>query len=74
MGLHSPLRPVGSPASDPRALPAGQAEAVEVYRRTYLTLLRSSGETRLRVLEASHRAMHSSLHPLADSPEVCITR
>jgi hypothetical protein len=44
------------------------AEAVEVYRRTYTTVLRSSGETRLRVLEASHRAMHSSLHPLADSP------
>jgi hypothetical protein len=43
------------------------AEAVEVYRRTYTTVLRSTGETRLRVLEASHRAMHSSLHPLADS-------
>ncbi|MGH7723743.1 MAG: DUF6909 family protein [Candidatus Dormibacteria bacterium] len=45
------------------------AEAVEVYRRTYTTVLRSTGETRLRVLEASHRAMHSSLHALADSPE-----
>ena len=44
------------------------AEAVEVYRRTYTTVLRSTGETRLRVLEASHRAMQSSLHPLADSP------
>ncbi len=45
------------------------AEAVEVYRRTYTTVLRSTGETRLKVLEASHRAMHSSLHTLADSPE-----
>jgi hypothetical protein len=45
------------------------AEAVEVYRRTYTTVLRSTGETRLRVLEASHKAMHSSLHSLADSPE-----
>jgi hypothetical protein len=53
-----------APAPDSVAL----AEAVEVYRRTYTTVLRSSGETRLRVLEASHRAMHSSLHPLADSP------
>jgi hypothetical protein len=52
------------PAPDSAAL----AEAVEVYRRTYTTVLRSTGETRLRVLEASHRAMHSSLHPLADSP------
>jgi hypothetical protein len=45
------------------------AEAVEVYRRTYTTVLRSTGETRLRVLEASHKAMHSSLHSLADSQE-----
>src|ERR687889_2252971 len=40
-------------------------DAVELYQRTYSTLLRSSGETRLRVLEPSHRAMASSLHPLA---------
>jgi hypothetical protein len=46
------------------------AEAVELYHRTYTTLLRSSGETRLRVLESSHRAMGSSLHPLAASPEL----
>jgi uncharacterized protein DUF6909 len=49
--------------------PASSAEslddAVELYQRTYSTLLRSSGETRLRVLEPSHRAMESSLHPLA---------
>src|SRR3954462_4944931 len=45
------------------------ADAVELYQRTYSTLLRSSGETRLRVLEPSHRAMGSSLHPLADSDE-----
>jgi hypothetical protein len=31
----------------------------------YTTLLRSSGETHVRVLESSHRAMHSSLHPMA---------
>jgi hypothetical protein len=60
-----PIRPPGAAgATDSTAL----AEAVEVYRRTYTTVLRSSGETRLRVLEASHKAMHSSLHPLADSP------
>ncbi|MEN3285464.1 MAG: hypothetical protein V7607_6604, partial [Solirubrobacteraceae bacterium] len=29
-----------------------------------------SGETRLRVLESSHMAMGSSLHPLADSDEI----
>jgi hypothetical protein len=46
------------------------SDEVELYHRTYTTLLRSSGETLLRVLEASHRAMNSSLHPLAASNEV----
>jgi hypothetical protein len=64
-------RPVAGPTS--QSVPAGVADdaladAVEVYRRTYMTVLRSSGETRLRVLEPSHKAMRSSLHALADSP------
>jgi len=42
-----------------------EPDSVELYHRTYTTLLRSSGETHLRVLESSHRAMHSSLHPMA---------
>ncbi|HTX30723.1 MAG TPA: hypothetical protein VMD09_05025 [Solirubrobacteraceae bacterium] len=46
------------------------SDEVEVYQRTYNTLLRSSGETQLRVLEPSHRAMNSSLHPLAASEEL----
>jgi hypothetical protein len=46
------------------------SDEVELYQRTYTTLLRSSGETRLRVLEPSHRAMGSSLHALADSDEL----
>ena len=46
------------------------SDEVELYQRTYTTLLRSSGETRLRVLEPSHRTMGSSLHPLADSNEL----
>lgn len=41
------------------------SDEVELYHRTYTTLLRSSGETLLRVLEPSHRAINSSLHPLA---------
>jgi hypothetical protein len=43
---------------------------VELYQRTYTTLLRSRGETKLRILESLHRAMGSSLHPLADSDEL----
>ena len=61
-GALTPL--IAPPVVDPAL-----AEAVEVYRRTYTTILRSTGETRLRVLEATHRAMHSSLHGLADQPE-----
>jgi hypothetical protein len=61
--------PSGPLAADLAPETTSLAEAVEVYRRTYTTVLRSTGETRLRVLEASHRAMHSSLHSLADSPE-----
>src|SRR5579884_2342689 len=46
------------------------SDQVELYQRTYTTLLRSSGETQLRVLEPSHMAMGSSLHPLAASEEL----
>jgi hypothetical protein len=67
MALHHTLR--SGPASESGAQPPpggepGHADAVEVYRRTYTTLLRSTGETKLKVLEASHKAMGSSLHPL----------
>ncbi len=44
-------------------------DAVELYARTYATLLQSSGETKLKVLEQSHIGMSSSLHPKAGSPE-----
>jgi hypothetical protein len=54
-----------SPGEEPGRL----SDEVELYQRTYNTLLRSSGETALRVLESSHRAMGSSLHPLAASDE-----
>jgi hypothetical protein len=46
------------------------SDEIELYQRTYTTLLRSSGETHLRVLEPSHRAIGSSLHPLAASDEL----
>jgi hypothetical protein len=56
-------------ASPPDESAGRLSDEVELYQRTYNTLLRSSGETALRVLESSHRAMGSSLHPLADSDE-----
>jgi hypothetical protein len=58
---------LAGPSEEPAA--GRLSDDVELYQRTYNTLLRSSGETALRVLESSHRAMGSSLHPLADSEE-----
>ena len=46
------------------------SDEVDLYHRTYSTLLRSSGETALRVLEPSHAAMTSSLHSLAGADEL----
>src|ERR1700750_2168843 len=43
---------------------------VEVYQRTSTTLLRSSGEPRLRGLDPSQMAVGASLHPLAASEEL----
>jgi len=59
-----------SPPAPSHVAPSNLSDEVELYQRTYSTLLRSSGETRLRVLESSHMAMGSSLHPLADSDEI----
>jgi hypothetical protein len=42
--------------------PGDAAERVELYVRTFRTLLRSAGETRLRTLERPHAEMFSSLH------------
>jgi len=53
------------PSSEPNGTLRQSSDEVELYHRTYTTLLRSTGETLLRVLEPSHAAMNSSLHPLA---------
>ncbi len=54
----------------PAELAERLSDEVELYHRTYSTLLRSSGETLLRVLEPSHRAMGSSLHAGAASDDL----
>jgi hypothetical protein len=51
----------------PYPLTEPAAERVELYVRTYRTLLRSAGETRLRTLERPHADMISSLHSGAGS-------
>jgi hypothetical protein len=63
------LRVSSHPGGSLRQAAGLSSDEVELYHRTYTTLLRSSGETHLRVLEPSHAAMSSSLHPLADSSE-----
>src|SRR5215211_3343625 len=60
----------GPPSSGGLRQAAAQvSDEVDLYHRTYTTLLRSSGETLLRVLEPAHRTMGSSLHPLAASDD-----
>src|SRR4051795_10959572 len=64
------LRVPSSPSPGFAGEGPGLSDEIELYHRTYTTLLRSSGETLLRVLEPSHRSMNSSLHPLAATNEV----
>src|SRR4051795_4940779 len=59
------LRVPSSPSPGFAGEGPGLSDEIELYHRTYTTLLRSSGETLLRVLEPSHRSMNSSLHALA---------
>ena len=59
-----------APIHPRQEVPQAGDEEVELYQRTYTTLLRSSGETRLRILEQAHRNIQSSLHPFADSEDL----
>ncbi len=52
-----------------RAVPFATSEGIDLYLRTYYSLLRSSGPVRVRSLEDSHASMRSSLHLRAESPE-----
>lgn len=49
-----------------RAIPVSGNEEIDLYIRTYFSLLRSSGPIRVRSLEEMHAGMNSSLHSLAD--------
>ncbi|MGQ9597876.1 MAG: DUF6909 family protein [Anaerolineae bacterium] len=51
-----------------RDVPSRGNEEIELYRRTYYSLLRSTGDIRVRSLEETHCAMNSSLHVGADDP------
>ncbi len=51
-----------------RDIPSRGNEEIELYMRTYYSLLRSTSDIRVRSLEETHSAMNSSLHVGADSP------
>ncbi len=52
-----------------RTVPETINEEVDLYIRTYYSLLRSTGAIRVRSLEETHAAIGASLHPQADDPE-----
>jgi hypothetical protein len=49
-----------------RDTPSRGNEEIELYMRTYYSLLRSTSDIRVRSLEETHSAMDSSLHVAAD--------
>jgi hypothetical protein len=51
-----------------RDVPSRGNEEIDLYMRTYYSLLRSTSEIRVRSLEETHCAMNSSLHFGADEP------
>lgn len=48
-----------------RTIPSTASEEVELYQRTYYSLLRSTAEVQIRTLEEVHAGMRSLLHPMA---------
>jgi hypothetical protein len=52
-----------------RTVPETINEEVDLYIRTYYSLLRSTQAIRVRSLEDTHAGMRASLHPNADDPE-----
>ncbi len=51
-----------------RTMPKAHNEEIELYIRTYYSLLRSSEPIRIRSLEETHAAINSNLHQQAHSP------
>jgi hypothetical protein len=52
-----------------RTVPSTESEEVELYLRTYYSLLRSTAEVQIRTLEEVHTGMRSLLHPGARDPK-----
>jgi len=52
-----------------RTVPTAESEEIELYQRTYYSLLRSTAEVKIRSLEEVHAGMNSLLHPTARGSE-----
>ena len=52
-----------------RTVPSTESEEVELYLRTYYSLLRSTAEVQIRTLEEAHTGMNSLMHPRARDPQ-----
>ncbi len=53
-----------------RSVPVTGNEDVDLYIRTYYSLLRSSGEVKVQSLEETHAGMNAGMHRDADSPHI----
>jgi hypothetical protein len=53
-----------------RTVPSTGSEEIELYQRTYYSLLRTTDEVQIRSLVESHARMRSALHPLSGEPEI----
>ncbi len=51
-----------------RTVPTSGNEEINLYLRTYYSLLRSSREVQIKTLIEAHKRMNSALHVLADEP------
>lgn len=51
-----------------RTVPSTGSDEIELYQRTYYSLLRSTAEVRIRSLEEAHAGTNSLLHPAARGP------
>ena len=51
-----------------RDIPSRANEEIQLYMRTYYSLLRSTSDIRVRSLEETHSALNSSLHVGVDDP------
>ncbi|MEJ2733106.1 MAG: hypothetical protein P8189_05965 [Anaerolineae bacterium] len=56
-----------------RDIPSRGNEEIDLYMRTYYSLLRSTSDIRVRSLEETHSAIDSSLHIGADKPTLDIS-